>query len=306
MGLFKKQTQSQTVRQPASSTGQNDYAFRRSRTLTGSASSSVTSAAEGNTHLSSPRLRLHQLHRHRRGVLFGLVGSACAIVLLGWTVGQYVRLPDDFSYKQPLNAQPTTNEYTQAIATYFNAHPTERFLFNLQHDRLNQQIIQQHPEVQSVKLAQLSPGQFDVTVSFREPLVSWKSGDRQMYVDADGIAFHENLFTEPAVVVDDQSGITLDGSNAVASGRFITFLGQLVSHVNEGGVGRVAKVIIPAGTTRQVDIQLEQRQYLIKTHIDRAPMAQAHDVIKAVQYIEGRGGTPEYIDVRVAGKAFYR
>lgn len=306
MGFFKKDKNQAVTRQPAMMAGQDDYTFRRSRAITGSASSAVNSAAEDRSRLSSPRLKLHQLQRHRRGIVAGLIISAAAIGLLGWTVGQYVILPTDFSYRQALNDQPNTEPYAQTIKQYFNQHPTERFLFNLRANQLNDQIIRQHPEVKQVTIHGLSPGIFDVSVEFRQPLLSWRSGGKQLYVDSQGVAFEKNLFASPAVTVDDQSGIKLDNTNLVASGRFISFLGQLVSQVNAGGVDDVSKVIIPTGTTREVDIVLKNRTYPIKTHIDRDPRVQAHDVVAAVRYIEGRGVKPEYIDARVEGKAFYR
>lgn len=304
--LRRKEKRQDEQRHPNLMAGQDGYTFRRSRTLTGSASSGVNAVAQQDrSHLTSPRLKLHQLQRHQRGVVVALLISILAVVNLGWMVGQYINTPEEFTYTQRMNDQPDTLRYKKAIEEYFDIRPTERFLFKLDQQRLSAFVSERHPEVEKVAVASSTPGLFDVEVYFREPVLAWQSGDSHLYVDKHGVAFHENYFLEPHVAVDDQSGIKLDNSNLVASGRFIEFLGQVVSSVSATGL-KVDKVIIPMGTTRQVDIKLESYPYPIKTHIDREPMSQAQDIANAVKHLDGKRVTPEYIDVRVAGKAFYR
>jgi hypothetical protein len=79
MGLFKVKKQQEAGRRPQLMEGQNDYLFRRSRTLTGSVSSEVRAAAEAASHLQSPRLKTHKLKQHRRGIAGSLVVVALLI-----------------------------------------------------------------------------------------------------------------------------------------------------------------------------------------------------------------------------------
>lgn len=303
--LRRKKPETPPRRRPALMAGQDAYTFRRSRTLTGSASSEVRSAAEDRSHLISPRLKLHQLQRHQRLVAASLFISILFVSGLGWMVGQFIRLPETHLYSQQLNAQPDTAKYHQAIKDYFAMYPTERFLFQLQEDRLVKHVSSQYAEIEDVKISSPMPGVFATRLTFREPVLSWQSDGRQLYIDRHGVAFRDNYFMEPAVAVDDQSGIQLDNTNVVASGRFIGFLGRIVSSINAAGM-KVEKIIIPTGTTREVDVQLQGHNYPVKTHIDREPISQAHDIVHAVRHLDGKGVMPEYIDARVAGKAFYR
>jgi hypothetical protein len=108
------------------------------------------------------------------------------------------------------------------------------------------------------------------------------------------------------VAVEDKTGVEFEQAEVVVSDRFMSFLGQTVGYINKGKVGKVSKVIIPAGTLRQIDVQLRGKDYIIKTHIDRDPYIQARDAINAVKRLNKKGITPRYIDVRVEGRAYYR
>jgi hypothetical protein len=107
------------------------------------------------------------------------------------------------------------------------------------------------------------------------------------------------------VVVKDQSGISPD-AGAVASNRFLHFLGRVVSLTNASGMTKVNGVIIPPNTTREVDLQLEGRGFVVKTLLDRDPAAQTTDILNMLKYVDAKGIKPQYIDVRIAGKAFYK
>lgn len=285
--------------------GQDEYSFRRSRTLTGSISSDVRSVAEYNSNLKSPRLKLHKLRRHQKIVASSLVIVLLFVTGLGWMVGQFIRVPSDFQYSQEMNLIPPSQQYAQVVNEYFAKYPTERFLFRLESERLNAFMIERHPEVKDVRLSSPMPGVFSAELYFRKPLLTWQSFEKQLYIDEEGVSFERNYFLEPSVVVDDQSGITLDNSNVVASGRFIQFLGRVVSSVASEGMS-VQKIIIPADTARQVDVQLVGRDYPIKTHIDREPSSQAKDLVSAIRHLDKNGVVPDYVDVRIAGKAYYR
>jgi hypothetical protein len=142
---------------------------------------------------------------------------------------------------------------------------------------------------------------------FRQPIITWKIADSKFYVDENGVAFDRSYGQLSALSVEDASGFTPDtaGEGSVASRRFISYLGQLLGAVRAEDVGVVKRVVLPA-STRQLDIYLQGREYPIKTHVDRDPYLQAQDIKYVLAYLDQRHVTPEYIDVRVEGKAFYR
>lgn len=296
----------QSARQPVLMEGQNGYVFRRSRTLTGTTSPQVSASAEKRGLLKTERLKLHELRENRKQILKAAAGVLAGLGFVVYLAMVYIVAPP-ISFAQKGQATPNKAAYLETINSYFGTRPLERFGFATNADSMQDYLKRQHTEIKTVTMNRAwYGGQVSFTFYFREPLLTWATGGKKYYVDSQGFAFDYNHFAEPDVSVTDQSGISPEvGGGAVASGRFMSFLGRTVGAINQYGKGRVESIILPA-STRQVDLKLEGRPTLIKTHIDRDPLEQAEDIANAFTYFDKQGSVPEYIDVRVSGKAFYR
>jgi hypothetical protein len=302
--LWFKKKQEKT-RRPQLMAGQNDYVFRRSRTLTGSASPEVAASAQRLSQLKTDRLKLHELLAHRRHVVRVLLGTLVMCGLLGFLVVNFVINPQMGNGQLGVR-QPDIELYRQSVYRYFNDRPLERFGFLLRQQDLETDMKRHHPELASLTVHRdWYGGNVGVTLYFRQPLVGWRVNGQQFYVDAQGTAFNYNHFAEPSVAVTDKSGLPTGQEGIVASTRFIRFLGRMVGALNDYKVGRVVEVVLPA-STREIDLKLEGREYPIKTNSDRDPLQQAEDVAFALRYFDDRGIKPQYIDLRVAHKAFYK
>ena len=143
------------------------------------------------------------------------------------------------------------------------------------------------------------------TLTFREPLVGWQIRNRVYLIDKYGETFERNYYGSPLVTVHDASGIN-PNEGVIASSRFLAFLGKVVSGVNASGIGMVNKVTLPPGLTREIDINLTNRSYRLKLQMDREPTGQVADIVAIVKYLDARGITPQYVDVRVPSKAFWK
>ncbi len=293
------------VRQPHLMSGQNEYAFRRSRTITGTVSKEVRAAVETKGQLKTPRVKIHQLHAVRRRLVIRLVALGVMIAIFGYLLSSYVGL-SKVALIAPLPPKNiSTDTYTATIHNYFNGRPFEQFIFSLNDQQLSAYVTDKHNEVANVTLNHISTGSFVFDVTLRKPLLVWKTNHSQVYIDASGTSFSLNAYAEPGLSVIDNSGIKTD-DGAIASGQFIRFLGQLVAAINQRNIGQVVQISIPANTTRELDVRLEGRGYDIKTNIDRDPLQEVEDITHVIAYLEGKGLTPKYIDVRVSGKAFYQ
>jgi hypothetical protein len=299
---FKKKNE--PTRQPRLLEGQNDYVFRRSRTLTGSISTEVSATAQSRGQLKTDRLKLHELKAHRRALLRMLGIVLLVVAGLSFLIANFVVSPNLVAGQDGKQLDPKL--YQESMLRYFDDHPLQRFGFLLDPQTLQAHLKSKHTELQNTTVERgWYGGNVQVTLFFREPLLVWKTGEEQFYVDSQGIAFAYNHFTEPAVAVTDQTGLPPDQSGAVASTRFIRFLGRMVGAVNDYKKGKVTAVIIPP-STRQIDLKLEGREYPIKTNSDREPLQQAEDIANALIYLDQRGIKPQYVDARVAHKAFYK
>lgn len=309
MKLFGGRKKAQVdIRNPHISSQNDAYSFRRSRTITGSSASSVRAATEERGQLRSSRLHVHDLRRHRRKLLFYLFSCIVFVGLLGALLVQYNG--DDVTISTN-SAEASTKaidveRYQTMIAEYYGAHPLEHFRF-----ALNRATFAEHMRAKAPEVADAAVGSGEgllhgeVMLTFRKPVVSWTIQGQKYYVDANGEAFQVNYYAEPSVTVVDESGID-PKTGVIASGRFLRFMGRLITLVDQSGVTTVSGVVIPRGVTREIDLKLSGVGYSFKTNLDRDPAAQATDVINAYKYFTARNITPQYVDVRVSSKAFYR
>lgn len=280
------------------------YAFRRNRTITGSASSRVVSTNEANADLKSPRVQAHELAKKRRhiGSILGVV-LLCALGLFGlvsqFTADAVVKVSSDSSIQ-------LDSVYKETIEKYFGAQPAERLRFLLNENQLSSYLQQTLPEVQDISVEGAAGfGKSEFRITMRTPIAGWSINGQQRFVDEAGVAFARNYFPSPAVQIIDKSGIQVDAGQAVASNRFLGFVGQVVGLAKAQGY-IVTQVIIPEMTTRQIELRLKDVAYPVKLSVDRPAGEQVEDMVRTLQWMAARSLTPEYIDVRVSGKAYYR
>lgn len=316
MPLFRKKASELPTRRQGGTTGDvrrtvhSDQAsdqnttFRRNRTLTGSLSSHVSSAGEPLADLKSPRTHAHDLTRQRRkvgGVFLGV------IIICGLFAG----LLFEFTARPVVNASDGSislqqDRYEKAVNDYLAAHPIERLRFVLNRQRLNEYIGRTLSEVISINpegSAGFGASQFNIVV--RKPLVGWLIGSTQYFVDSNGVPFRVNYYDTPSVRIIDQSGIQQAAGTAIASTRFLNFVGRAVSVAHDYGLV-VEQAIIPADTTRQIQLRIQSHDYPIKLSLDRPVGEQVEDMQRTIAYLDSKGLKPQYVDVRVSGKAFYK
>lgn len=316
MAIFRKKAsddvparrRQDTVRQPSAPLEQDaGRAFARNRTLTGSTSSYIASGAAEQSHLRSPRTHVHHLTMKRRKV--GLVlaavifGAGLILLLLTQFTARITITVSDTDLSRSVDA----GMYEKTIQDYFGTNPIARLRFALDPASLGGYVGQVHSEVASVKRIGMGNnlGETSVTLTMRRPVAGWTIGSKQYYVDANGMAFQTNYFANPGVQIVDQSGVGLQQGATVASNRFLGFVGRVVA-LSSARALIVTEAIIPADTTRQLEVRIKDVGPRVKLSIDRPAGEQVEDMARALSYLSLNGQSPEYIDVRVSGKAFYR
>ncbi len=269
--------------------------FRRNRTITDR--STVPEVSE--------RARIHQLRRLRRkvGVTLGVTVLILAVIVIGisqFTQSVAIVFSDTKTIKQPDAAR-----YQQHFDDYFKQHPFERFRFMTNYDQLSQWMQGSASEIAKVTPRGLqSLGVVKYELRLREPLVSWTVNNEQYYVDTSGVTFEHNYFAQPTVSVIDESGVRVEQGSAIASDRLLSFVGRAVALANDNGV-TVTKVEIPSESMRQIYLHGEGVP-VVRMTTDRGVEYQIADMRRALDFIPAGGSVPQYIDVRTAGKVFYR
>ena len=278
--------------QPRSSTQ-----YRRNQTLSGI---SRTSMAD------SPRGQAHQLTVQRRkvGGLFAIVLTA--VILLALLLSQLMTQVSVTVSTKQLSTAFKGEEYEKAVNSYLGLHPAERLRFTLNEEALSSYVAAALPEVQSIKVSGVKDiVDTEFAVTFREPVAGWQINGNQLYVDASGVVFETNYYNAPTVQIVDESGVSPEEGTTVAGGRLLGFLGKVVAQAGERGY-KVSQAILPAGMTRELDIQLENVSSRIKLSTDRGAGEQIEDMSRSLVYLKNKSLNPEYIDVRVSGRAAYK
>lgn len=289
----------------ASESNTTPTSFRRNRTLVGSRSPQISSGNELNAELVSPRAAVHHLTRRRRrimrrlGLLIGL--SVIVYLFLGQLVADVI-----VSANNGLRLSTSLEQsYRESAQSYYGAHPTERFYPSLNQRALNEFFTTRHPELAEASLS-LTGGIGDGTlqVQLREPIAKWIIDGRTQFVDSSGAVFAINMYSEPSLTIVDENA-TVTKEKLVTSNRFLSFVGKTVGDLKTRGL-TVTKATIPLLTTRQLNLTIKGVSYEFRLSVDRSIGEQAEDVARIVKYLRKEGIQPDYVDIRVKGKAFYR
>lgn len=305
MGVLKKKKKYQPRRRLEErgidvSTPRAGNGFNRNQTMVGSSSTNVTEQ-------DSPRIKTHILATKRRRV-FAILAVIFIIVAAIWILVSHFTatvkiVVSDTTITKTINS----DSYADVVQEYLNKYPAQRITFLLDKNGLENYIVDKLPEVESIEQQQNTDiGATKFNLTMRRPVAGWNIDNKQYYVDANGVQFEQNYFTEPEVQIIDESGVsTASGSSTIASRRFLSFVGKTVSLTKENGY-TVTQAILPTDTTRQLTIKLKENGYSVKLSIDRTVGEQIEDMVNAIKYLTAHGITPQYIDVRVSGKAFYK
>lgn len=280
---------------------ENRAAYRISRTL-----SSFRPANLSANYVDSERAKSHALASHRRktGLIFILLLSG--ILLIGsliYSLTAVVKISfTDTRVRQSVEA----SYYENALTDYMDSNLVARLRFLLNPERAQKSLASKYPEIKEISdVGKVNLFETNYSISFRRPVAGWKINDKQYYVDSDGISFDKNYFEAPTVQIVDDSGIKVEQGSLVASNRFLNFVGKIVSGANSKGY-EVVEAKLPVDTTRQLDIKLKGVKPYIKLSIDRGVGVQIEDMDNALKFLFSHNLSPEYVDIRASGKAFYR
>lgn len=97
----------------------------------------------------------------------------------------------------------------------------------------------------------------------------------------------------------------IDESNAEISSRTKLFVWRLEQEAGDYGV-KIAKVVLPRGLVREVDVYFENREERYKMQLDRSPAVMMEDANRIMKYLDREGIKAEYVDVRVEGRGYYK
>ena len=104
---------------------------------------------------------------------------------------------------------------------------------------------------------------------------------------------------QPTVEIIDESGQGI-------TNKIKEYVGQLEIDLSDIGLS-LNRAVVPSGKNREIDIYLNgHEETYFKLNVDRGTAVSAEDVKVMIGYLAEHDLHPQYVDVRVKGKGYYK
>lgn len=110
---------------------------------------------------------------------------------------------------------------------------------------------------------------------------------------------------DEAVEVEILAQVIDEDNRGRISTRTRNYIAQLEKDLADLGY-KVVKVTLPTGMRRELYVDLEGHAEYFKVNLDRGTAITAEDIDRMVRYLKKNALAPEYVDVRVDEKAYYK
>ena len=198
------------------------------------------------------------------------------------------------------------SKYEKSVEEYLNINPSERILSNLNKNALLESLQKDYPEVLSISDIKFNGlTSYKIYLNFRKPVASWLVDGKEFFVDSEGVSFNVNNFEKPSLNIIDDSGAIVSNGKNVASSSFFSFIGKLVSAANKQGL-EVSKIRIPPLSLRQVEVSVKGVSYFARMSTADSAEGQIINFKKAIEYFITHKISPNYIDLRIEGRGYYK
>ena len=198
------------------------------------------------------------------------------------------------------------SKYEKSVEEYLNINPSERILSNLNKNALLESLQKDYPEVLSISDIKFNGlTSYKIYLDFRKPVASWLVDGKEFFVDSEGVSFNVNNFEKPSLNIIDDSGAIVSNGKNVASSSFFSFIGKLVSAANKQGL-EISKIRIPPLSLRQVEVSVKGVSYFARMSTADSAEGQIINFKKAIEYFRTHKISPNYIDLRIEGKGYYK
>jgi cell division septal protein FtsQ len=169
---------------------------------------------------------------------------------------------------------------------------------------LEERLLQEDPLLRSVEVRRKWFHTVRVAAVLKQPSMGWASDNQKYLVDRDGTAIGELPADSRLPVVQDGSNLPVKLGQRVASSRFVDYVGDLIPALKALGI--TPKAMDVKETTFDLHVTTEKGYKLIMD--TSRPVEEGTRDLKAVQaLLTSQKKTPaEYIDLRIAGKAYYK
>lgn len=126
-----------------------------------------------------------------------------------------------------------------------------------------------------------------------------------LYVGVNELNKERRETMEGVAEVEIRAQVIDEDNRGQISTRTKAYIAQLEKDLEDLGY-IVTKVTLPTGVSRELYVDLEGRTEYFKVNLDRETALTAEDIDRMVRYLEKNEVVPEYVDVRIEEKAYYK
>lgn len=187
-----------------------------------------------------------------------------------------------------------------AVTDYLQKYKGEN-IFKLKSKQIHDDLLTKYPELVDINVLRGIPDSIKVTFKERSPELIWQSGMQLYLMDDSGIVFKEVQNIGSLPTVKDNNALPVKMEQQVVTSSFVSFVTDLHNKLAEKGF-EIDHFEVNE-TTFQVEAVTSAR-LLLKFDVTRAVDDQISDLEK---FWQDHSSEPKsYIDLRVAGKVFYK
>jgi cell division septal protein FtsQ len=226
------------------------------------------------------------------------------LVVIGLVIGGY-GLSRLFAITNVVVNAPTHGtEIKEETQKLLQASWKQGNLLTLNDEELVSALQQADPLLRSVEVRRKWFHGITVTAMLKQPSLGWSTGNQRYLLDRDGTAIGVLPSGSPLAVVNDGSNLPVKVGDRVAPARFVTFVTGLVPALTAEGLGVTSLDI--KDTTLDLTVSTN-KGYRLVFDTGRTVEEELVDLRAVRTLLTAQKKTPaEYIDLRIAGKAYYK
>lgn len=262
----------------------------------------VYTAKSSNSRLgqgqpSRPQVKMQRsLPRFTHGKAF-LIGVAVLAAL--WLFGRL--LINDVKVTGTQNLSP--KEVQRLIRSNLSRNPWYATYFTVGGLNVNRTLPEQEPRIKTATLKKTFPSSITVNIVERQPGVVWVSAGQNWEVDIEGVIIGAAGESKALATVLDTANIPVKPGDRVAPGRFVRFTQDIAEDLPEQTELKIENFQVPESTS-EVYVKTN-KGYIIKFDTTRSASDQLRDLSIVLRNLKGKR-PQQYIDLRVAGRAYYQ
>lgn len=227
-------------------------------------------------------------------VVAGLLG-----LLVVWAIGSTLIS----SVKVTGTSNLSSKEVERLIRSDISRNPWYASYFTIGGLNINRTLPEQEPRIKSVTLTKQFPSTINVAIVERQPGLVWVSAGENWEVDVEGILIGASGNSKPLATVIDTANIPVKPGDRVAPRRFVLFCQAIAEQFGAKTGLSIQNFQVPESTS-EVYVKTN-KGYVVKLDTTRSATDQLSDLALVLKNLNGK--VPgQYIDLRVAGRAYYQ